>query len=59
MNGPMRDEVTSNTAMPRTLRLALDEVRLARARRGRCRPPSLKELVVEALEAFVMREMQH
>lgn len=53
-----RNVVTTNTSMPRVLRQKIDELRLARARRGRCRPPSMSALVVEALEAFVKREMK-
>jgi hypothetical protein len=51
-----QDIVTTNTAMPRWLRLKLDELRLARARRGSCRPPTMSSLVVEALAEFVERE---
>lgn len=58
MSQVQEDEVTTNTTMPRSLRLKLDELRLVRARRGRCRPPSMKSLVVEALEAFVEREVK-
>jgi hypothetical protein len=56
MTHTAKDNVTTNIGMPRDLRLKLDEVRLNRARRGRCRPPSVKDLVKEALVAFVERE---
>jgi hypothetical protein len=56
MTHATEDHVATNVSMPRTLRLKLDEVRLDRARRGRCRPPTVKDLVREALVALVERE---
>jgi hypothetical protein len=50
------DEVHTNTGLPRELRLQLDDLRLARARRDGCRPPSVKALIVEALQALIGRE---
>lgn len=49
-------EVVTSISMPRCLRLALEEVRVARARRARALPPRLREIVVEALQQFVQRE---
>ena len=56
MTHAKKDDVATNVGMPRDLRLKLDEVRLARARRGRCRPPTVKDLVREALVELVERE---
>jgi hypothetical protein len=49
-------EVATTIEMPRELRVQLDEVRVARARRegGLC--PPLKRVVVEALQEFIARE---
>jgi hypothetical protein len=55
-NGKTTEEVHTNTGLPRELRLELDAVRLARARRNGGRPPPLKALVIEALEALVAQE---
>ncbi len=52
-----KDEVHSNIGLPRNRRHKVDELRLVRARKGQCRPPSMKALVVEALEALVEREL--
>lgn len=50
------DQVATTIEMPRELRVQLDEVRIARARRegGLC--PPLKRLVVEAIQEFITRE---
>lgn len=56
MTHATEEDVATNVSMPRTLRLKLDEVRLDRARRGHCRPPTVKDLVREALVALVERE---
>jgi hypothetical protein len=50
------DTVTTSITLPRALRVQLDEVRLARARReGRLTPP-FTQLVVEALRELIARE---
>jgi hypothetical protein len=49
-------EVHMNAGLPRDLRLRIDELRLARARRDGGRPPSVKTVMVEALEALIARE---
>lgn len=53
---PTDNIIVTSIAMPRQLRLALDEVRIARGRRSRSLPPRLRALVIEALEAFLRRE---
>ncbi len=49
-------EIVTSISIPRRLRLALEEVRLERARRARALPPRLRSLVIEALQQFVQRE---
>jgi hypothetical protein len=56
IDNPPDNVVVTSIAMPRQLRLALDEVRVARARRSRRLPPRLRDIVIEALEAFLQRE---
>ncbi len=51
------EQVATTIEIPRSLRVQLDEVRLARAHRQDCLCPPLKTIVVEALEAFVHREV--
>lgn len=48
--------ITTSITMPRRLRLALDEVRIARGRRMRRLPPRLRDIVIEALQQFIQRE---
>ncbi len=50
------NDMTTSITMPRDLRLQLEAVRLERAQRDHALPPRLREIVIEALNAFVTRE---
>jgi hypothetical protein len=49
---------STSITIPRDLRVRLDEVRLARARRTGQLSPPLKTLVVEALQALADAELR-
>jgi hypothetical protein len=51
-------ETSTNLRLPCDLRLTVDEVRLARARRHGGVPPTFRQVVIEALEALVAREVR-
>ncbi len=51
------DEVATTIAVPRKVRVQLDEVRVARAHRDGGLCPPLKTVVVEALVALIQREI--
>ncbi len=57
MTDKTKDIVTTSVDLPTKLRLELDEIRIARARRegGVC--PPFRAVVIEALEALVRREL--
>lgn len=50
------EQVATTIEMPRDLRVQLDEIRVARARREGSLCPPLKRLVVEAIQEFIARE---
>jgi hypothetical protein len=50
------DVIHTTVRLPRSVRVALDAVRLGRAQRGARLPPSFNDLVIEALEELVLRD---
>ncbi len=50
--------VTSSITMSHDLRLRIEAVRIARARRDGCLGPGFSQLVVEAIELLVQHEEQ-
>ena len=53
---PTPDTVTSSITMTADLRIRIDALRVARARREGCLGPGFSEVVVEAIEQLVERE---